>query len=655
MQCHRRALSMVDVVVVLAIVGLLLSLALPAMQGDREKERRESCAIRMKNLATAFHIYHDNMNRFPSSAFYGDGQNLGDKKIALKKVVPGEGGTAATRAPYSFVVKLLPYIEQGYLFDQISFKDHNAFDAGNEKVAATAIKVLNCPSFEADQHSTSTDYDKFAAGGPKPALSQYKAVGATTLAVLQNAEATTAADGDGGVLNPYTTRSLNSLRAPTETILLCETREPRYAAWFDGTTAAIPGFDPNVDRGMKATRPALWTDEPKQPFLHAGSFGGTQDMQWGPSSAHPGIVLHAMGGTEVRSIKIDIEPRVYAAMITLRVTDDKALDQPAPETPADDKPAKAPADVPKDEKAPSPTPDRKKSAKHPAHAADDPDAKPAAPKARLWYDASGTHSVKAALVKIDEDNVILRRADTGKEITMPISKLSGADQKYLARAKAKEAAAKSTAAAVKDPDSPTEKESVAVAPDKQEIKPDPPAATRGLKFAVKDLPKGYEKRSEFGKAHQGETIEFTGLVFTFSINETANGKISSAVLCSLVDDKRPFGGLNVDTGSFAYCFFAKGPKDFVAQYRDRALIVHGRVVGFDKGEHDSYAYFQHDAKASIVLGRGISEHPFKTLKVGDEIAVFSPLTVFSGADEKLDLLLGDTYLIDLDSIKTSGR
>ncbi len=51
---------------------------------------------------------------------------------------------------------------------------------------------------------------------------------------------------------------------------------------------------------------------------------------------------------------------------------------------------------------------------------------------RTWTDNTGRYRVKATFVKISEDKVYLRRADTGNVISVPLSRLSAADRK-LAR------------------------------------------------------------------------------------------------------------------------------------------------------------------------------------------------------------------------------
>jgi SLA1 homology domain 1, SHD1 len=58
-----------------------------------------------------------------------------------------------------------------------------------------------------------------------------------------------------------------------------------------------------------------------------------------------------------------------------------------------------------------------------------------APQPRTWNDRSGKFTIEATLLRIEDKNVVLRRSDE-KEITVPLAKLSDADQKYLAEFKA---------------------------------------------------------------------------------------------------------------------------------------------------------------------------------------------------------------------------
>jgi hypothetical protein len=69
---------------------------------------------------------------------------------------------------------------------------------------------------------------------------------------------------------------------------------------------------------------------------------------------------------------------------------------------------------------------------------DTPAEKPGEPKMRTWQDASGKFDVEATLVGVKDDKVTLKKKD-GKQITLPVSKLSDEDQEYLkAQSKPKE-------------------------------------------------------------------------------------------------------------------------------------------------------------------------------------------------------------------------
>lgn len=101
---RRRGFSLSELLIIVAILGVLIALLLPAIQASREAARRSSCAVKTKNIAVAFHIYHDNFQRLPGSAFYRDGRNLKDKGYELKKLVVGKDGDDALSAPYAFYV-----------------------------------------------------------------------------------------------------------------------------------------------------------------------------------------------------------------------------------------------------------------------------------------------------------------------------------------------------------------------------------------------------------------------------------------------------------------------------------------------------------------------------------------------------------------------
>lgn len=88
----RRALSLIELVVVIAIIGLLAALLLTAIQSARETGRRAVCAANLHQMGVATAAYYDVNGYFP----------------------PGTGGGTT-----SLHVALLPYLEQQALATDI--------------------------------------------------------------------------------------------------------------------------------------------------------------------------------------------------------------------------------------------------------------------------------------------------------------------------------------------------------------------------------------------------------------------------------------------------------------------------------------------------------------------------------------------------------
>ena len=330
----NRGFTLVEMLVVIAIIGILIALLLPAIQAAREAARRNSCAANMKNLALALHNHHDGLKSFPAGAQFGQQElNSGLSGITVTNV-PGSisVGNLGVQAPFSFWVRVLPYIEQKQLYEVIDL-DKVAFDqtandpalSSNADASGTVIPVLRCPSFSGEPNvdTSTTDYVASTIGADDPAIGNYVAMGATLIANLRSSILV-----DGTLYAGKKNKFRDMADGTSSTAMLAETREEDYAVWFDGTTAVVVGTHPNqTGAGASAITVLNRGGAGAEAYLQASSgetFGGSSDWEFGPSSEHPGLVQHAFGDAAVHSVVQDIEYPVYMALITRRGKDNAA-------------------------------------------------------------------------------------------------------------------------------------------------------------------------------------------------------------------------------------------------------------------------------------------------------------------------------------------
>ncbi len=125
----RPAFSLVELLIVLAILGVLLALLLPAIQKAREASARIGCANNLKQLGLAFTHYQDSYQTLP----------------------PGYTDTNDAEAPRHFCLTfILPYIEQDLLYKQLQL-NVSGYNPANYPVFATPVRGFLCPSAPLDQ------------------------------------------------------------------------------------------------------------------------------------------------------------------------------------------------------------------------------------------------------------------------------------------------------------------------------------------------------------------------------------------------------------------------------------------------------------------------------------------------------------------------
>jgi type II secretory pathway pseudopilin PulG len=123
MQRRQAAITLVELLVVIAVIGIVIALLIPSVRSAREPARRNSCMNNLKNISLALLRYEEEHGSLPP-AYTVDEQG---KRL------------------HSWRALLLPYLEQSKLFESIDLSKPWD-DPANAKARDTVVEVYQCPS-----------------------------------------------------------------------------------------------------------------------------------------------------------------------------------------------------------------------------------------------------------------------------------------------------------------------------------------------------------------------------------------------------------------------------------------------------------------------------------------------------------------------------
>jgi prepilin-type N-terminal cleavage/methylation domain-containing protein/prepilin-type processing-associated H-X9-DG protein len=121
----RQGFTLIELLVVIAIIAILIGLLVPAVQKVREAAARAQCSNNLKQIGLALHAHHDTRKSLPPGGM--------------------QSGYNGTPCYTNWAIEILPYIEQGNLYQQYNQLQFNTF-AANNAVGKNRVPVYECPS-----------------------------------------------------------------------------------------------------------------------------------------------------------------------------------------------------------------------------------------------------------------------------------------------------------------------------------------------------------------------------------------------------------------------------------------------------------------------------------------------------------------------------
>lgn len=330
---RRTGFSLIELLVVVAIIAVLVGLLLPAIHGARESARRVSCLNNQRQIGLAMLGFET------ANGFFAPANSTG----------AGAMWPPSNPREHGMFAMLLPHVEQGTLLQTLGYDFEQDWNHSvNRPAARTIIAAFACPAtpdgprtITAARYPTNpfrswepacNDYAPLvevesrlhaALGQPYPGLPR-------SVGMLPTNSRTTAAHVRDGMSNTLAVvecgnrpaRFFNhgrmGVRSAAATGACDVHNDTLRAAWADNqATFSLDGAEPTTG----VPNGSCYHTDTTGRVPAAGTTGGGRCVinctNWDePFSFHPGGATGLFGDASVRFLAADIDPRTMIALVT---------------------------------------------------------------------------------------------------------------------------------------------------------------------------------------------------------------------------------------------------------------------------------------------------------------------------------------------------
>jgi hypothetical protein len=313
--------TVVELLGVIAIIGVLVGLLLPAVQSAREAARRLSCLNNIRQLSLGCLNHESTHDRFPTNG-WGFGWT-------------GEADRGSDRRqPAGWIYNILPFIEESSLHGMGAGLTGAARNTAHGQRLSSPIRGINCPSRRAGLFPWAMGWSFVNADRPtRVSRSDYAANGGDVYVSPsepnQPAWSSAAPNTDAGAA------SLSEGESTRAGATFADKEQGATGVFFVGsstTVSAIPdGLTKTILIGEKYLDPARYTDGQDNADNEAALIGCNQDItRWTASAPlndvrgssdgrrfggpHRGLVGVAFCDGSSRFLDIAIDPGIFRAL-----------------------------------------------------------------------------------------------------------------------------------------------------------------------------------------------------------------------------------------------------------------------------------------------------------------------------------------------------